>query len=95
MSLKDDIELFWKEVYILSEKSKDLGRIRTLARFFNHIMVVSASTSPVERLFSSYNLQKTDLRANLDLGTIESLLWIKYFYKEVMKPEPLETMYKL
>ena len=85
-----DSEKFWIEK--LKMKS-----ISNLAQFARNILIIPYSNVFIERIFSQINLIKTDLRNQLDVKTVSSIMKIKSFYQNETKDflfEPNEDHYK-
>jgi len=54
---------------------------KPLARFFINLMTIPHSNSFVEQQFSQVGIIKTDIRNQLEVATVSSLIKVKSYYK--------------
>ena len=69
-----DIEEFWINLFKNDQKNE-------CVKFVILLLCLPKSNACVERIFSAYNLIKTDIRNSLDLETIEAIIRVKEYLK--------------
>lgn len=91
-------ENYWKQVFSLTNSAGIiLFPFPNLKIVINCLLILPFSNTSVERLFSTYNMIKTDLRNKLHTETISNIIYTKQGIQNdggLLKFEPSDEMYK-